>query len=325
MSREEEDAKILGFIMDRISTESVMNYYDKVPHGNLGSGSFGQVWKGESYDDGAIYAIKTIKGAQERALGREIKVMLEAKHENLLPVHKIFKTGDTLHLVMDLIEPLPGLKQSDLFEWIITKGPLNTTDACKLLYQCASALKYLNDRMIIHRDLKPENILLGADRFDRIRLMDYGLARCFMEGDSLDVTEATANIGSGGYQAPETIARNKQTTQYGKECDVWSLGVILYICVRGAPPFGLGPKARMADIMKGKYAAMTGKKWDVVDPKLRELIGGRMMGPGVVDPRNRITVEEILQDDFVCRNAGVDPLMKALTADIDRVASEASQ
>ena len=178
---------------------------------------------------------------------------------------------------------------------------------------------------IMHCDLKPENILLGPEKFDKIRVMDYGLARCFMEDSagSLEVQEATANVGSGGYQAPETIAKYQQSTQYGKACDVWSLGVILYICVRGAPPFGLGAKARIADIQRGKYAAMTGKKWDVVDPKLRDLIK-RMIGPDVVDPRNRITFEEIMRDEFVMRHAGIDRLTQVLTADIDRVASETS-
>ena len=218
-------------------------------------------------------------------------------------VYEIYQQGSSLHLVMDLIEPLPGLKQSDLFEWIVTKGPLNTVDACKLLYQSASAMKYLNDRMIIHRDLKPENILLGPEKFDKIRVMDYGLARCFMEDSagSLEVQEATANVGSGGYQAPETIAKYQQSTQYGKACDVWSLGVILYICVRGAPPFGLGAKARIADIQRGKYAAMSGAKWKVVDEHVKDLIK-RML---VVDPRNRITVEEIMADPEVRRHAGI--------------------
>jgi len=69
-----EDAKIKASIQASIRDEDVMNFYGKVPNGNLGSGSFGQVWKGESYDNGKIYAIKTIQNASEKALGREIKV-----------------------------------------------------------------------------------------------------------------------------------------------------------------------------------------------------------------------------------------------------------
>ena len=101
-------------------------------------------------------------------------------------VYEIYQQGSSLHLVMDLIEPLPGLKQSDLFEWIVTKGPLNTVDACKLLYQSASAMKYLNDRMIIHRDLKPENILLAQG--GHVKLIDFGSgarARSLLSGLAL--------------------------------------------------------------------------------------------------------------------------------------------
>ena len=72
-ARAEEDRRIREEIKAVIKNEDVFDHYEKVPGGNLGEGSFGQVWKGESYENGKVYAIKTIRNASEKALGREIK------------------------------------------------------------------------------------------------------------------------------------------------------------------------------------------------------------------------------------------------------------
>ena len=103
--------------------------------------------------------------------------MLEADHENLVKMHKVccpplscpprnphpcpvhpqvYRHANKMYMVMDLVEPVDQLPQSDLFEYIMQKGVLNIENACKLIYQTASALQYLNNKNIIHRDLKPE-------------------------------------------------------------------------------------------------------------------------------------------------------------------------
>ena len=142
-------------------------------------------------------------------------------------MHKVFQEVDgsgkpvKIYLVMDLVQPMSGLAQSDLFEWIITNGPLDTAECCKFLYQTASALSYLNDHRIIHRDLKPENILLGEEGFDRLRLVDYGLARIFSEQFGNETHAATANEFNDGYQAPETMTTGGGDAQYGKVRCMW--------------------------------------------------------------------------------------------------------
>ena len=228
--------------------------------------------------------------------------MLEAKHENLVRVHNIYQLDGTLHLVVDLVDPVDDLAQSDLFEYVITKGALSTVEVCKLLYQTAAAIHYLNTvQNAIHRDLKPENILLGVELFDRIRVTDYGLARIFPEGLSNVDHTATANVGSPGYQAPETISKQSDQTHYGKQVDVWSIGCIIYICCSQVPPFGLGDRCDIKGIQSGSYKPMSGPKWDKVPQDMKDLIG-RML---TVNPDTRITVEEILGNAFVKANAGI--------------------
>ena len=62
------------YVEAKIKAEDVFNFYERVPNGALGSGAFGQVWKAESYDDGKVFAIKTIRNPSGTSLGREIKV-----------------------------------------------------------------------------------------------------------------------------------------------------------------------------------------------------------------------------------------------------------
>jgi len=206
-------------------------------------------------------------------------------------------------------------------------GPLKTKEICQLVYQTASAIKYLNQcENCIHRDLKPENILIGPELFEQIRVTDYGLARIFPEGIQDEAKAATANVGSDGYQAPETMSMDGDNlTMYGKQCDLFSLGVITYIVAVAAPPFGLGPSARRGDIRAGRYKPMEGGKWKSVAPEIKELIKGLLLP----DPEKRLTVEDVLSNPFIKKNAGVPVdqvgMEAALEADLARAAAEAGK
>jgi serine/threonine protein kinase len=327
----EDDKDIEARLAAMIIKDDVWDYYDEGDA--LGEGAYGKVVKVtrfEESEDGTMpedgeYAIKTIfNNDGSEALGREVQVMLEANHPNLVKVHEVYQTpGDALHLVMDIVEPVDDLAQSDLFEWIMTKGALSTQYNCKLLYQTCSALVYLNQcENCIHRDLKPENILIGQELFDRIRVTDYGLARIFPEGLGDEETKAgTANVGSNGYQAPETINEFGDKTMYGKECDMFSLGVIMYICCVAAPPFGLGPSARVHDLKAGNFKPMNTAKWAKVPQELKDIVVG-LLKP---DPAERLSAKDILANAWVKEQAGIpmdlDGIQAALEADLIRAAS----
>ena len=97
----------------------------------------------------------------------------------------------------------------------------------------------------MHRDLKPENVLLEASKeFDQIKVIDFGTAMKFKAGQQQKET-----IGTPYYIAPEVLNHN-----YGKECDIWSLGVMAYIILSGIPPFNGGTDSEiMASIRSGKF------------------------------------------------------------------------
>ena len=83
------------------------------------------------------------------------------------------------------------------------RSALSTVEACKVLYQMASALNHLNAHNAIHRDLKPEQCLLGQAMFDQVHLGDYGSARFFPEGIDQAHSDVTHHELSPGYGAPE--------------------------------------------------------------------------------------------------------------------------
>lgn len=109
-----------------------------------------------------------------------------------------------------------------------------------------SAVGFLHSRSICHRDLKLENWVLesGKDVWSQLKLIDFGLSTHFTPGHRLSRV-----VGSSYYVAPEVLKKS-----YTEACDLWSLGVIAYMLLSGAPPFyGKNDEAIKASIVQGEY------------------------------------------------------------------------
>lgn len=109
-----------------------------------------------------------------------------------------------------------------------------------------SAVAFLHSRSICHRDLKLENWVLesGKDVWSPLKLIDFGLSTHFSRGQRLSRV-----VGSSYYVAPEVLKKS-----YTEACDLWSLGVIVYMLLSGAPPFyGKNDEAIKASIVQGEY------------------------------------------------------------------------
>jgi len=119
----------------------------------------------------------------------------------------------------------------ELFDRIVKAKRFTEQHAADIMRQMISAVKHLHEHGIVHRDLKPENFLMSDKSEDaEIKMIDFGLSKRFAATEQ--VKKMHTVVGTPYYVAPEVLRGN-----YGRECDVWSLGVILFIFLCGYPPF----------------------------------------------------------------------------------------
>ncbi|KAF7620130.1 hypothetical protein AFLA_005444 [Aspergillus flavus NRRL3357] len=197
----------------------------------LGKGHFATVYLCAERSTGTQYAVKVFEKrpgdsqkSQVDALQQEIGLLMGVSHPNLLCLKDTFDESDGVYLVLELAP------EGELFNLIVSKQKFSETETRHIFVQLFEGLKYLHDRGVVHRDIKPENILV-ADKELTVKLGDFGLAKIIGE-DSF----TTTLCGTPSYVAPE-ILQDSRRRRYTKAVDIWSLGVVLYICLCGFPPF----------------------------------------------------------------------------------------
>lgn len=153
----------------------------------------------------------------------------------------------TLSLSMFLFLFIRYIEGGQLFNEIIKRKYMCEADAAYIVRQILSAIAYCHSREVVHRDIKPENILIEsmtADGKINIKVIDFGTA-LFVPPD----TKITQLLGTPYYIAPEVLKGN-----YNEKCDIWSIGVILFILLSGVPPFnGFNDDDIMDNVKKGSY------------------------------------------------------------------------
>ncbi|USQ75363.1 serine/threonine-protein kinase [Ornithinimicrobium cryptoxanthini] len=222
----------------------------------LGHGGMGQVWLGRDHRGGR-YAIKTLR--QDLATDRDVvrrfirerEVLLSLDHPGLVRIHDMVIEGQTMAIVMDLVEG------GDLAELIGAGGPIAPAQVARMGAKMAGALAYAHEAGVVHRDLKPANILIdtSAGSKPEPRLADFGIAILA----SASGTTQTALIGTAQYLAPE-LFDDKQPTA---AVDVYSLGFVLYEMLHGRAPFSGHSTAR---VMAMHAHALPGRPEGVPDP-----------------------------------------------------------
>lgn len=198
----------------------------------LGSGGMAVVYRAEDDVLGRTVALKTLHldyaemPSFQRRFRQEARAMASLDHENIVKVYDISQDGEAPFIV---VECVPGRDVGDLLA-NRRGGRLNEQFVRRIAEQLLLALSYAHRRGIIHRDIKPSNILLTQQ--GTVKVADFGIAR-IVEEDDVATGEPGEIVGSARYMSPEQLRGEDATPR----SDIYSVGVLLYHCLTGRPPF----------------------------------------------------------------------------------------
>jgi serine/threonine protein kinase len=194
----------------------------------VGGGGMATVYKAYQPTVDRFVALKVVRvdiaeqpEFRER-FNREARTIARLEHRYILPIYDFGEAEGIPYLVMRYTD---GGTLGD----VIARGPLPPERAIHYISQVAEALAYTHARDIIHRDIKPANILLSAD--DHVLLTDFGIAK--MVADTTALTAAGMALGTPSYMAPEQV----RSQPVDARTDIYALGIVLFECVVGKPPF----------------------------------------------------------------------------------------
>ena len=201
----------------------------------LGSGGMAVVYRAEDDILGRAVALKTLHHhyaempSFRRRFRQEARAMASLDHENIVKVYDISQDGEVPFMVVECIS---GRDLGDLLSGRRGRrsGRLNEQFVRRMATQLLHALSYAHRQGIIHRDIKPSNILLTSG--GTVKVADFGIAR-ILEEDDVPMGEPGEIVGSARYMSPEQLRGEDATSR----SDIYSVGVLLYHCLTGKPPF----------------------------------------------------------------------------------------
>ncbi|GAY68612.1 hypothetical protein CUMW_265480 [Citrus unshiu] len=253
----------------------------------LGSGSSATIYLCTENSTGLQFACKSISkkkiiAAHERDdVRREVEIMRHLSGQpNIVQFKAAYEDDKCVHIVMEYCAG------GELFDRIIARGHYSERDAASVFRVIMTVANVCHSKGVMHRDLKPENFLFTSkDENAVLKAIDFGLSVFIEEGKEFrDV------CGSAFYVAPEVLRR-----RYGKEADIWSAGVILYILLCGVPPFWADTdEGIFEEIRKGEIDFQI-DPWPVISSSAKELVR-RML---TQDPKKRITAAQVLEHPWL--------------------------
>ena len=288
-----------------------MEKYQKIE--KIGEGTYGVVYKARNRLTGELVALKKIRleaedeGIPSTAI-REISILKELQHPNIVRLHDVIHTEKKLTLVFEFLD----LDLKKFLDMATSAGEVLQPPVIKtLLFQLLAGVSFCHDRRVLHRDLKPQNLLINQETLE-LKLADFGLARAF----GIPVRSYTHEVVTLWYRAPDVLMGSRK---YSTPVDLWSVGCIFGEMSSGRPLFpGTSDHDQLSKIFK-VLGTPTETSWPtIVDlPEYKtdwEKYPSIPLGsyctnldaPGVAlleqllkyDPATRISAKNALQDDY---------------------------
>ncbi|XP_049878671.1 probable serine/threonine-protein kinase fhkE isoform X2 [Pectinophora gossypiella] len=219
----------------------VNDFYEMLSE--IGRGKFGTVYLCREKSTGLELAAKlvsVVRRDERRNVEREVDVMRRLRHPRLIQLYDAYEWGKHMCVVLELITG------GELFERVIDEDFVLTERACTVfMRQICEGIEFVHRQNILHLDMKPENILCLTKTGNRIKIIDFGLARFYDPEKKLQVL-----FGTPEFVAPEVV----NFDQIGYGTDMWSVGVICYVLLSGLSPFmGETDIETMANVTVAKY------------------------------------------------------------------------
>ncbi|XP_022926931.1 calcium-dependent protein kinase 21-like isoform X2 [Cucurbita moschata] len=253
----------------------------------LGRGQFGitylctEISTGQTYACKSILKRKLISKNDKDDMKREILILQHLSGQpNIVEFKGAYEDGYSVHLVMELCAG------GELFDRIIAQGQYSEKAAAEICRAIVNVVQICHFMGVMHRDLKPENFLLSSKKEGAmLKATDFGLSVFIEQGKVYrDI------VGSAYYVAPEVLRRN-----YGKETDVWSAGVILYILLSGVPPFWAENEKGIFDTILQGDIDFGSAPWPTISESAKDLVRKML----TQDPRKRITPAQVLEHPWI--------------------------
>ncbi|XP_053992605.1 calcium-dependent protein kinase 2-like isoform X2 [Hylaeus volcanicus] len=208
------------------------------------------------------YAIKTlsregVNAKRTAMLHNEVSIFLKLDHPNIARLIEVYESEKAIHLVMELCTG------GELYDRLASKKKYTERETALVTQQMLSAINYCHQHRICHRDLKLENWVYADKTPDApLKLIDFGFSRIFNPGVPM-----TAMHGTVYYVSPEVM-----DGCYKETCDIWSIGVIVYMLLSGSPPFnGAHDHEILLKIKRGTYS-LSGPQWEGISGEAKSFI-----------------------------------------------------
>ncbi|KAI9136131.1 protein serine/threonine kinase [Paraphysoderma sedebokerense] len=191
-----------------------MDKYQKIE--KLGEGTYGIVYKAQNRETQDIVALKRIRLDNEEegvpcTAIREISLLKELKHPNIVRLYDVLHTDKKLTLVFEFLD-------SDLKKFLDAYGgELDMGTVKNLMFQLLKGIAYCHEHRVLHRDLKPQNLLINKK--GELKLADFGLARAF----GIPVRNYSHEVVTLWYRPPDVLMGSRH---YNTSIDIWSAGCI---------------------------------------------------------------------------------------------------
>lgn len=251
----------------------------------LGSGYNGQVNLAKRKGGGneqrvAVKAFKLhgVNREKKDELESECEIFLSMDHPHVARLLDVYETSEYLYLVMECLEG------GELFHRVTERRKFSEKDAAEAAFQMLLAVNYIHTHGIVHRDIKLENFLYEKKDNNHLKLIDFGFSKIWDPN-----TKMALSCGTLAYVAPEVLEKS-----YTSKCDLWSLGVVIFILLVGYMPFA-GSESHQVEMIKAGKCTYRKDSWAKVSKEASDFVAKML----IVDPKKRLSAEDALKDQWI--------------------------